>query len=61
MKQIILVAGATGNLGERITRALLAQGAEVRAIVRKGTDLQKKTHLEQLGAKVTGWICQCGE
>jgi len=53
MKQIILVAGATGNLGERITRALIAQGAEVRAIVRKGTDLQKKTHLEQLGAKVT--------
>ncbi len=52
MKHIILVAGATGNLGERITKALLAQGAEVRAIVRKGTDLHKKKHLEQLGAKV---------
>lgn len=52
MKQIILVAGATGNLGERITRALLDQGAEVRAIVRQGSDLQKINHLEQLGANV---------
>lgn len=52
MKQVILVAGATGNLGERITRALLDQGAEVRAIVRQGTDLRKINHLEQLGAKV---------
>lgn len=52
MKQIIVVAGATGNLGERITTALLEQGAEVRAIIRKGTDLRKKSHLEQLGAKV---------
>ena len=52
MKEIIVVAGATGNLGERITRALLKQGAEVRAIVRNGTDLHKKNHLEQLGAKV---------
>ncbi|HQW02992.1 MAG TPA: NmrA family NAD(P)-binding protein [Saprospiraceae bacterium] len=53
MKQIIVVAGATGNLGERITKALLEQGAEVRAIVRSGTGLQKKSHLEQLGARVT--------
>jgi len=53
MKQIILVAGATGNLGERITKALLEQGAEVRTIVRKGNDPQKKSHLEQLGARVT--------
>lgn len=52
MKQVILVAGATGNLGERITRNLLDQGAEVRAIVRRGTDLQKINHLEQMGAKV---------
>ena len=52
MKHIILVAGATGNLGERITRALLDQGAEVRAIVRQGTDLRKIRQLEQIGAKV---------
>jgi nucleoside-diphosphate-sugar epimerase len=31
MKQTILVAGGTGNLGERIIRALIARGAEVRA------------------------------
>ena len=52
MKHVILVAGATGNLGERITRSLLDHGAEVRAIVRRGTDLHKINHLEQLGAKV---------
>jgi NAD(P)-dependent dehydrogenase (short-subunit alcohol dehydrogenase family) len=52
MKPTILVAGATGNLGERITGALLDQGAEVRAIVRQGTDLNKIRHLEQLGANV---------
>lgn len=52
MKQIILVAGATGNLGGQITKALLNQGADVRALVRKGTDLQRKNHLQSLGVKV---------
>ena len=36
MKKIILVEGATGNLGARIINALLDRGAEVRAVVRSG-------------------------
>lgn len=47
----ILVAGATGNLGGRIVRELLARGATVRALVRMGTDPNK---LEKLtNANVT--------
>lgn len=52
MKPIILVAGATGNLGERITRELLTLGAEVRVIVRQSTDTNRTEQLERLGAKV---------
>ncbi len=33
---MILVVGATGNLGGMITRGLLAQGKEVRILVREG-------------------------
>ena len=33
---MIVLAGATGNLGGRIARALLERGARVRAIVRRG-------------------------
>jgi len=47
----ILVAGATGNLGGRLVKALLARGATVRALVRTGTDPKK---LEKLtNANVT--------
>jgi len=52
VKKIILVAGATGNLGGRIVRELLAKGADVRALVRSGTDKNKIDVLEGLGAKV---------
>ena len=52
MKKIILVAGATGNLGERIINALLARGAEVRAVVRSGCDVEKINKLETLGVKI---------
>ena len=52
MKKIIVIAGATGNLGERIVKALLEKGAGVRAIVRASTDIEKVKKLEQLGAKV---------
>ena len=52
MKTIIVVAGATGNLGERIINSLLSKGAEVHAIVRKGTEPQKLTRLEKPGVKV---------
>lgn len=52
MKPTILVAGGTGNLGERIIKALLVRGAEVRAIVRKGNKPEKIKQLTELGVKV---------
>ncbi len=52
MRKIIVIAGATGNLGGKITTALLAKGAEVRAIVRLETDPQKIKDLEEKGVKV---------
>jgi uncharacterized protein YbjT (DUF2867 family) len=52
MKKIIVVAGATGNLGGKIVKALLAKGAEVRAIVRLETDLKKIQDLEEKGVNV---------
>lgn len=52
MKKIIVIAGATGNLGGKIATALLSKGAEVRAIVRLETDLKKIKDLEEKGVKV---------
>ena len=52
MKKIIVVAGATGNLGGKIVNALLNRDAEVRAIVRLETDINKIKALEQKGVSV---------
>lgn len=52
MKKIIVIAGATGNLGGKIVNSLLAKGAEVRAIVRLESDLKKIKDLEEKGVKV---------
>ncbi len=52
MNHKILVAGATGNLGGKIIDVLIAQNAEVVAIVRKETDKQKILTLEKKGVKV---------
>jgi len=52
MKQIIVIAGATGNLGGKIVNALLAKDVEVRAIVRLETDINKIKDLKQKGVKV---------
>ena len=52
MKPAILVAGGTGNLGERIIKALIKRGAKVRAIVRQGSKPEKTVKLTELGAKV---------
>ncbi len=52
MKHIILLAGATGNLGHRIVHALLKKEATIRAIVRPSADPEKITDLEQLGVAV---------
>lgn len=51
MRKIIVIAGATGNLGGKIVQALLAKEAEVRAIVRYSTDIKDKK-LEEKGVKV---------
>jgi uncharacterized protein YbjT (DUF2867 family) len=52
MKKLILVAGGTGNLGGKIVRALVEKGADVRAIVRASSDLEKVNQLKQLGVQV---------
>ena len=52
MKKIILVAGATGNLGLRIVKALLNKDAEIRVIVRSNSDIEKIKILENLGVKI---------
>ena len=49
---MIVVAGATGNLGGRITRALLPQGAGVVALVRHGSASGKVEALRTLGATI---------
>jgi nucleoside-diphosphate-sugar epimerase len=52
MNNVILVAGATGNLGERIVQALLKKSAEVRILVRPTSNAEKINGLQKLGAKV---------
>lgn len=52
MQQKILVAGATGNLGERIVKALIKRGAQVRILNRKETDPAKTKKLTELGAEI---------
>ncbi len=41
----VLVVGATGNLGSRVTKALVQRGKRVRALVRTGTDAVALTNL----------------
>ena len=53
MNKVIVIAGATGNLGGKIVKSLLAKGAEVRAIVRLETDLKKIDDLRQKGVKIS--------
>lgn len=48
----ILLAGATGKLGEGIARELTGRGAAVRALVRPGTAPEKVARLRSLGAEV---------
>jgi len=52
MKKSILVAGATGNLGNRICRELIKRGAAVSAIVRTSTDPEKIETLTKMGVTV---------
>jgi nucleoside-diphosphate-sugar epimerase len=48
----IVVAGATGNLGGRIARALRKRGASVTALVRHGTAPDKLERLQKFGATI---------
>jgi nucleoside-diphosphate-sugar epimerase len=48
----IVVAGATGNLGGRIVKALLERGASVRALVRPGVARDKLERLQRLGVTI---------
>lgn len=51
-RSVIAVAGPAGDLGQRILKALVARGAEVRALVRVDA-LERDTHrLSALGASV---------
>jgi nucleoside-diphosphate-sugar epimerase len=48
----IVVAGATGNLGGRIVRALVKRGTSVKALVRQGTAPEKLDRLQELGITI---------
>ena len=48
----VLLAGATGDLGGRILRNLLAQGATVRVLTRPETGTARIAHLRAQGAEV---------
>lgn len=52
MSALVVVAGATGNLGGRIARALRERGADVVAPVRPGTARERLAPLCALGATV---------
>jgi len=52
MNNTIVLAGATGNLGGRIARAILKRGANVRAIVRYNSDPDKVEELRKLGVAI---------
>jgi len=52
MKKIIVVAGATGNLGARISKALREKDATVHALIRINSDANKVKELESLGVKI---------
>ncbi|MGI4865975.1 MAG: NmrA family NAD(P)-binding protein [Janthinobacterium lividum] len=52
MTPLIVVTGATGDLGGRIVNALQQRGATVRAVVRPETDPEKVAHLSQQGVDV---------
>lgn len=46
-KKIIVVAGASGNLGNRIVKYLIESGAQVRVIVRPETNYKKLLNLKR--------------
>ena len=51
-QRLIVLAGATGNLGDRIASALRKREASVRAIVRPGTSPERLTRLREQGVEI---------
>jgi nucleoside-diphosphate-sugar epimerase len=49
---LIILAGATGDLGGRIARALLQSGAKVRALIRRGSVGDEAKALQNQGASI---------
>jgi len=52
MDKLILVAGATGNLGQKICRELIKRNAKVRAIIREESSKEKVDVLEKMGVEI---------
>ncbi|UEG51434.1 NmrA family NAD(P)-binding protein [Mucilaginibacter daejeonensis] len=52
MEDLILVAGATGDLGGKLCRSLLDKGARVRALIREESDRKKVEELRRSGVEV---------
>jgi uncharacterized protein YbjT (DUF2867 family) len=52
-KTTIVLAGATGDLGERILNSLLQQGAHVKALVRQESLPEKVNELQNAGAEIS--------
>lgn len=52
MDNIILVAGATGDLGGRVCENLLGRGVAVRAIVRSKSNQERVLALRELGVQI---------
>ncbi|THF68383.1 NmrA family protein [Deinococcus sp. Arct2-2] len=49
---IIVLAGASGDLGTRIARALVSRGAAVRALIRPNLSAPERIHLTALGVSL---------
>jgi NAD(P)-dependent dehydrogenase (short-subunit alcohol dehydrogenase family) len=52
MDKLILVAGATGTLGQKICRELIKRNAHVRAIVRDTSKKEKVDVLQKMGVEI---------
>ncbi len=51
-QKTIIIAGATGDLGGRIARALVKRGAKVKALARHASDLDTIVYLRNAGVEV---------
>ncbi len=51
-RQKFLIAGATGNLGQRIALNLIEQGVAVEALVRRGSPKEKVSNLKKMDIRI---------